>query len=109
MLRSYNFAARFNAHQGRLNGLWIDAIREVRSRKLVRLYRGAPVTGTKTIVTVDESEFGGQGEAALLGEALSEMYARLVHVNSFNQLVVQLAPSLREYTWKPRNGNLRLG
>lgn len=109
MLRSYNFAARFNAHQGRLNTLWIDAIREVKSRKLVRLYRGAPVTGTKTIVTLDEADFGGEGEAALLGEALSEMYARLVHVNSFNQLVVQLAPSKREYKWKPRNGNLRLG
>ncbi|MEX1367292.1 MAG: type VI secretion system baseplate subunit TssF [Nannocystaceae bacterium] len=109
MLRSYNFAARFSANQGRLNTLWIDAIRQVQSRKLVRLYRGAPVTGTKTIVTVAESEFGGQGEAALLGEALSEMYARLVHVNSFNQLVVKLAPSLREYKWSPRNGNLRLG
>lgn len=109
ILRSYNFAIRFNAHQGRLTSLWIDAIREVKSRKLVRLYRGAPVTGTKTIVTFDETEFGGSGEAVLFGETLSEIYARLVHVNSFNQLTMILAPSKREYKWPPKNGSLRLG
>jgi len=109
ILRSYNFAARFNVHQGRLTTLWIDAIREVVSRKLVRLHRGAPVTGTKTTVVLDETDFGGVGEAELLGEALSEMYARLVHVNSFNQLALRLSPSLREYKWPPRNGCLRLG
>jgi len=109
ILRSYNFAARFNVHQGRLTNLWIDAIRDVTSRKLVRLFRGAPVTGTKTTVVLDETDFGGVGEAELLGEALSEMYARLVHVNSFNQLALRLSPSLREYKWPPRNGCLRLG
>ncbi len=109
ILRSYNFASRFNVHQGRLTNLWIDAIREVTPRKLIRLFRGAPVTGTKTTVTLDETDFGGVGEAALLAEALSELYARLVHVNSFNQLAMRLAPSQREYKWPPRNGCLRLG
>ena len=85
-----------------------DPERSDAARALARFYPS--ITGDGTLdVTLDESEFGGEGEAALFGEALSEMYARLVHVNSFNQLVVRLAPSQREYKWKPRNGNLRLG
>jgi type VI secretion system protein ImpG len=108
VLRAYNFAERGNPHQGRLASLWIEAIREVETRKLVRLHRGAPVTGTKTIVVLDETSFGGVGEAAVFGEALSEVFGRLVNLNSFDQLVARLSPSLREYTWAPRNGDLRL-
>ncbi|MCH9684191.1 MAG: type VI secretion system baseplate subunit TssF [Deltaproteobacteria bacterium] len=108
-LRTYNFAATFNPHQGRLISLWIDAISEVHSRKIVRLHRGAPVTGTQTTVVVDETVFGGAGEAVLLGECLSEMYGRRASLNSFSQLVVRLAPSAREYRWKPRNGERTIG
>jgi type VI secretion system protein ImpG len=108
VLRAYNFAERGNPHQGRLASLWIEAIREVETRKLVRLHRGAPVTGTKTIVVLDETSFGGIGEAAALGEALSELFGRLVNINSFDQLQIRLSPSLREYTWTARNGNVRL-
>jgi type VI secretion system protein ImpG len=108
VLRAYNFAERHHPHQGRLASLWIEAIREVEVRKLVRLHRGAPVTGTKTIVTLDETNFGGIGEAAVLGEALSELFGRLVNVNSFDQLQIRLSPSLREYSWPARNGNLRI-
>jgi type VI secretion system protein ImpG len=108
VLRAYNFAERHHPHQGRLASLWIESIREVEVRKLVRLTRGAPVTGTKTIITLDETNFGGVGEAVALGEALSELFGRLVNVNSFDQLQIRLSPSLREYSWPARNGNLRL-
>jgi type VI secretion system protein ImpG len=108
VLRAYNFAERHHPHQGRLASLWIESIREVEVRKLVRLHRGAPVTGTKTIVTLDETNFGGIGEAVVLGEALSELFGRLVNVNSFDQLQIRLSPSLREYSWPARNGNLRI-
>ncbi len=108
VLRAYNFAERHHPHQGRLASLWIESIQEVQVRKLVRLHRGAPVTGTKTIVTLDETNFGGIGEAVVLGEALSELFGRLVNVNSFDQLQIRLSPSLREYSWPARNGNLRL-
>jgi len=108
VLRAYNFAERHHPHQGRLASLWIEAIREVEIRKLVRLHRGAPVTGTKTIVVLDETSFAGIGEAVALGEALSELFGRLVNVNSFDQFQIRLSPSLREYSWPARNGNLRL-
>jgi type VI secretion system protein ImpG len=105
LLEVYNFAERSNPQQGRLNGLWIDAIREVQSRKMVRLLRGAPVTGTKTIIVLDETNFSAVGEAVLFGEVLNEVFARRVSINSFNQLNIQLAPSRREYAWAPRYGD----
>lgn len=108
VLRAYNFAERHHPHQGRLASLWIESIREVEVRKLVRLHRGAPVTGTKTIVVLDETNFGGLGEAVAFGEALSELFGRLVNINSFDQLQIRLSPSLREYSWPARNGNLRI-
>lgn len=108
VLRAYNFAERHFPHQGRLASLWIEAIRDVQVRKLVRLHGSAPVTGTKTILTLDETNFGSVGEAVVLGEALSELFGRLVNVNSFDQLQIRLSPSLREYAWPARNGNLRL-
>jgi type VI secretion system protein ImpG len=108
VLEVYNFAEHGNPGLGRLNNLWIDAIREVQTRKLVRLFRGAPVTGTRCIVILDETNFAATGEALLFGEVLNEVFARRVAVNSFNALTIQLAPSRREYSWPPRNGNLTL-
>ena len=105
LLEVYNFAERQNPALGRANGQWIDAIREVQTRKAVRLVRGAPVTGTKTIVVLDEANFSATGEAVIFGDILNEVFARRVHINSFNQLTVQLAPSRTEYSWVPRYGD----
>jgi type VI secretion system protein ImpG len=105
LLEVYNFAERQNPQLGRVNGQWIDAIRELTSRKAVRLVRGAPVTGTKTIVVLDEANFSATGEVLVFGDILNEVFARRVHINSFNQLTVQLAPSRTEYAWSPRYGD----
>ncbi len=105
LLEVYNFAERQNPQLGRVNGQWIDAIREVQTRKAVRLVRGAPVTGTKTIVMLDEANFSATGEVVVFGDILDEVFARRVHINSFNQLAVQLAPSRTEYSWAPRYGD----
>lgn len=104
LLEVYNFAERHNPQLGRANGQWIDAIREVQCRKAVRLVRGAPVTGIKTIVVLEEASFAATGEALLFGDILNEVFARRVHVNSFNQLAIQLSPSRTEYAWAPRYG-----
>ncbi len=104
LLEVYNFAERSNPQLGRKNAQWIDAIREVQTRKVVRLVRGAPVTGTKSIVVLDEAGFAAIGEALVLGDALCELFARRMPINSFHQLSIALAPSQWEYAWPPRYG-----
>ena len=108
LLEVYNFAESRSPQLGRLNALWIDAIKDVKTRTSVRLIRGAPVTGTKTVVVLDESNFASTGEALLFGEILNEVFARRAGVNSFSMLSISLAPSRKEYGWPPRNGSLTL-
>lgn len=105
LLEVYNFAERSNPQLGRKNAQWIDAIREVQTRKAVRLVRGAPVTGTKSVVVLDEAGFAAMGEALAFGDALCELFARRVPINSFHQLSILLAPSQWEYAWPPRYGD----
>lgn len=108
LLEAYNFATRFSPRLGRLNSLWIAAIREVRVKSLVRVFRGAPVTGTRCTVVLDGANLSSTGEAFVFGEILNEVFARRVLVNSFNQLEIMITPSGERCTWEPRNGSFAL-
>ncbi len=108
LLEAYNFAARFSPRLGRLNTLWISAIREVQVTKRVRVYRGAPVTGTKTVIILDGANLSSSGEAFVFGEILNEVFARRVLINSFNQLEIMISPSGERCQWEPRNGSFAL-
>jgi type VI secretion system protein ImpG len=108
LLEAYNFAARFSPRLGRLNSLWIQAIREVQVVKSVRVFRGAPITGTKATVILDGANFSTVGEAFMFGEILNEVFARRVLINSFNQLEVVISPSGEQCRWQPRNGTFAL-
>lgn len=108
LLEGYNFATRHRPRLGRLNTLWISAIREVQVQKTVRVYRGAPVTGTRTTVILDGANLASSGEAFAFGEILNEVFARRVLINSFNQLEIVLRPSGERCKWAPRNGTFAL-
>ena len=108
VLRAYNFAAGSNPSLDRINGRWIESIREVRVQTCVRLIAGAPVTGTRTTVVVDAKSFALVSEAHVLGEMLDDLFARRVGLNSFNIMSLEVAPSGARYTWKPRNATREL-
>ena len=108
LLEAYNFAARFSPRLGRLNSLWIQSIREVQVEKSVRVFRGAPVTGTRATVILDAANFSTPGEAFMFGEVLNEVFARRVLINSFNQLKIVISPSGEQCQWPPRNGTFAL-
>ncbi|MBL4688854.1 MAG: type VI secretion system baseplate subunit TssF [Nannocystaceae bacterium] len=108
LLETYNLAARFSPRLGRLNSPWIAAIREVQVTKSVRVYRGAPVTGTRSTVILDGANLSSPGEAYVFGEILNEVFARRVLINSFNQLEIRISPSGERCTWEPRNGSFAL-
>lgn len=108
LLETYNFAARWSPRLGRLNSLWIHAVKEVRTEKMVRVFRGAPVTGARTTVILDGANFSCPGEAFMFGEILNEVFARRVAINSFNQFKLVITPSGEQCQWLPRNGTLAL-
>lgn len=108
LLRAYNFAAGSNPSLAGINDRWIRSIREVRVQSCVRLIRGAPLTGTRTVVVVDAAQFASVGEAQVLGEMLDDVFARRVGLNSFNVFALEVAPSGAKFAWPARNASTTL-
>ncbi len=104
LLDLYNFQGLADQQSGRANRLRIEGIREVAVAAGRRVLLGAPVRGSRVIMTLDEDHFAGLGDAWLFARALDEMLAAQVPINSFSELVVRLAPSQREYAFAPRSG-----
>jgi type VI secretion system protein ImpG len=86
----------------------IDSIREVRTRPLDRLIRGAPIRGTQVRITIDETHFDDEGDLLLFNEVLNEFLSLHTTINSFTELVVLLEPSGKEYTCPPAYGKKSL-
>ncbi len=108
LLRAYNFAAGSNPSLAGINARWIESIRDVRVQSCVRLIRGAPLTGTRTVVVVDAAQFASVGEAQVLGEMLDDVFARRAGINSFNVFGLEVAPSGATFAWPPRNASTTL-
>jgi len=104
LLDLYNFQGLVDQQSGRANRLRIEGIREVSVAGARRVVQGAPVRGSRAILTLDEDHFAGLGDAWLFSRALDEMLGAQVPINSFSELVVRLAPSQREYAFAPRSG-----
>jgi type VI secretion system protein ImpG len=104
LLDLYNFQGLLDQQSGRANRLRIEGIREVSVEPARRVVQGAPVRGSRVVVTLEEDHFAGVGDAWLFSRALDELLGAQVPMNSFSELVVRLAPSQREYAFAPRTG-----
>ena len=105
LLHLYNFPAAAEHQAGRANQRRIDAITRVHARSIKRLLEGSPVRGCQMTIELDENGFASRGDAYLFGAVIDELAASHVTLNSFNELILRLQPSLVEYRWSPRNGN----
>jgi type VI secretion system protein ImpG len=108
LLELYNFQGLSDEQAGRANRLRVEGIRAVEETAARRLVGGAPVRGARVALELDEGHFAGPGDAYLFASALHEILAHQVSVNSFAEMVVRLAPSLREYAFAPRSGGRAL-
>jgi type VI secretion system protein ImpG len=104
LLELYNFQGLVDQQSGRANRLRIEGIRALSVAGARRVVEGAPVRGTRVAVELDEDHFAGLGDAWLFACALDELLGAQVPINSFSELHVKLAPSQREYAFRPRSG-----
>lgn len=104
LLELYNFHGLVDQQSGRANRLRIEGIRELSVTGARRVVEGAPVRGSRVVMTLDEDHFAGLGDAWLFARALDEMLGAQVPINSFSELVAKLAPSQRVYAFAPRSG-----
>ncbi|MEM7158121.1 MAG: type VI secretion system baseplate subunit TssF [Myxococcota bacterium] len=104
LLSLYNFQKAASPVVGRANELKVESIRSVDSTPVTRMMQGAPVRGVQTLIELDESRLGTEGEAFLFGCVLDEVFANHAPLNSFNELRVRLHPSKTVFRWPARSG-----
>jgi type VI secretion system protein ImpG len=108
LLELYNFQALLDQQAGRTNRLRIEGLRECATSGARRIVEGAPVRGTRVVLTLDEDHFAGPGDAWLFARAVDELLAAQVGINAFAETVAHLAPSQREYRFPARAGGKAL-
>lgn len=108
IVATYDFRALHDRRRARVLEKVLEGMRDIRMRETDRIYRGLPLRGAVTELTLDQRGFSCEGDMFLFASALNEFLALYATVNSFHQLVVREEKSGERYVWPPRLGTLTL-
>lgn len=84
----------------------IDGVREVEARPVDRIVRGALFRGMEVTLTVHEDHFLSPADIHLFGLVLHAFFGMYAPVNTFVDTRLICHPSRREFSWKPRFGEI---
>ncbi len=101
ILNAYDFHAHFDRQAERAGQQRLDSILEIKSKRVDRLFKGLPIRGLQTDITMKESHFASEGDMYLFVSALAEFFRLYVSVNSFHELVVHGSENGEVYRWEP--------
>ena len=104
LIATYDFRALRDRHRGRVLDKMLGGMTRIVSEETDRIYRGLPVRGAVTRLTLDRGGFSCEGEMYLFASVINEFLALYATVNSFHQLVVIEARRGEEYQWPARLG-----
>ena len=104
ILRSYDFRAHYDRRAEREGALRLEGLKKIESSPVDHLFRGLPVRGVRTRLTMAEDKFSGEGDLYLFATLLNEFLALYASVNSFHQLEVVGADHGEHYQWPARIG-----
>ena len=108
VLELYNAQARVDRQAAAAHRLRLESIRSVGARPADHLLDGVVVRGSDVEVLLDEEGFAGDGDMALFGRILSELFALLSTLNAFTRLTVRGARHGEIFRWPPRLGQQSL-
>jgi len=108
VLELYNAQARVDRQAAAAHRLRLESIREVHARAADHLFKGVVVRGSEVEVVLDEEGFAGDGDMALFGRLLSELFALLSTLNAFTRLTVRGARHGEIFQWPARLGQQTL-
>ena len=108
VLELYNFPSLQNRQAGKANQLRLEGIVDVERTSGQLLFRGVPVPGTTTRITLEESYFTSEGDMILFASILDEFLSRQVTVNSFSRLIVKGNEKGETFEWPPRIGRMTI-
>lgn len=104
LLRLYDFRALVDRQAALALKRRQEGLLEARATPSSRVVGGAITRGVRTSLLVDEERLGGEGEALLLGDVLSEVLAHTVTLNAWSELEVRGKKYGEVLRWAPRAG-----
>lgn len=109
ILGVYHFRALYERRSARHLVQSLAGITAIESGAKDRIFKGFPVRGTQTRMTLNQENFSCEGELYLFASVLNEFLALYATENGFHQLVVKNSTNGKEYDWPIKIGKFLQG
>ena len=104
MLKTYDFFGENDLKQKKKTEVMLSGLTSISNSRSEMIYKGLPIRGTETNITIDPTKFICIGEAYLLCCVLNEFLALYSSVNSFHKLIVNIE-NHEIFEWAPKIGS----
>lgn len=99
ILQLYDLPSVFQRQTARQSQQRLDALLDLKTEHIEHLYRGLPVRGLKTTLTVRQSAFLSEGSLYLFCTVIAQFFALYTSVNMFHELEVINIDNKETYRW----------
>ena len=104
IIELYDFAAKSDRSQERAGLHRLDGIHKLETQPKDKLFKGLPVRGMRSTLTLDASHFESEGDMFIFASVISEFCAQYASLNSFHELEVYNTDNGEEYAWPTNAG-----
>ncbi|UPK80249.1 type VI secretion system baseplate subunit TssF [Proteus vulgaris] len=99
ILQLYDFKASFFQQSARQSQKCLDAITDLKTESIEYLYKGLPVRGVKTTLSIHQNAFISEGAMYLFCSVLAQFFTLYTSVNMFHELEVINLDNKEIYLW----------
>lgn len=103
ILETYDLPRYYDQQAEKVSKRLLDGLQSIRHLHVDRLYRGLPVRGLRTELTINPEGYVGEGDLFVFASVLNEFFALYASLNSYHELRVESTQG-EVYQWTPRMG-----
>lgn len=104
VIRAYDFAAHHDIQRARATQMRLDALLDVQTAPVERMFKALPIRGLRSLVRLDQDGFSCEGELYLFGTVLSHFLSVYASISSFHMLEAINVKNQEHYAWPMRSG-----
>lgn len=105
LLRAYDFKALLDRQAELASKHRLEGILAIDTKPIEKLFKGLPVRGLRSEISLQQSAFSCEGDLYLFGTILSQFFSLYVSINSFHELIVINADNQERYSWDIQTGS----
>ncbi|WP_339846469.1 type VI secretion system baseplate subunit TssF [uncultured Halopseudomonas sp.] len=103
ILETYDLPRHYDQHAAKVSRRLLNGLKAIQHNPVDRLYRGLPVRGVRTELSMDSDGYLGEGDLFLFASILNEFFSLYASLNSYHELEVK-STNGELYQWTPRMG-----